>query len=117
MMSCWPDRFYARARTQGSRNAAGQIMAGSDVGEPDDQVQEAIDDQAGVSVARSPARTSAAKRQALHDRERRLLDQERLLLDKGSHAVERVKTTTAGAFWSRLNAVDFMNSSLQFAAL
>jgi len=28
-----------------------------------------------------------------------------------------VKATTAGTFWFRLNAVDFMNSSLQFAAL
>jgi membrane protein len=92
-------------------------MAESDDGRPDDQVQEMTGDQAGVTVARTPARTGAAKRQALRDRERRLLDQERQLLDKGSHAVERVKTTTAGTFWSRLNTVDFMNSSLQFAAL
>ena len=28
-----------------------------------------------------------------------------------------MRTSTAGTFWSRLNAVDFMNSSLQFAAL
>jgi hypothetical protein len=28
-----------------------------------------------------------------------------------------MRTTTAGTFWSRLNAADFMNSSLQFAAL
>jgi membrane protein len=28
-----------------------------------------------------------------------------------------VKTTTAGTFWTKLNAVDFMNSSMQFAVL
>jgi membrane protein len=28
-----------------------------------------------------------------------------------------VKATAAGTFWSRLNAVDFMNSSMQFAVL
>ena len=28
-----------------------------------------------------------------------------------------MRATTAGTFWSKLNAVDFMNSSLQFAAL
>jgi membrane protein len=28
-----------------------------------------------------------------------------------------VRATAAATFWSRLNAVDFMNSSLQFAAL
>jgi membrane protein len=56
-------------------------------------------------------------RQALHDQERRLLDQERRLLDKGSHGVDWVRATTAGIFWTKLNAVDFMNSSLQFAAL
>jgi membrane protein len=39
------------------------------------------------------------------------------VLDMESHAAEWVKTTAAGAFWSRLNAVDFMNSSLQFAVL
>jgi hypothetical protein len=35
----------------------------------------------------------------------------------GSHAFDWVRTTKAGTFWSKLNAVDFMNSSLQFAAL
>jgi len=28
-----------------------------------------------------------------------------------------VRATAAGTFWSKLNAIDFMNSSLQFAAL
>jgi hypothetical protein len=56
-------------------------------------------------------------RQALHDQEQRLLDQERRLLDKRSHAVDWARATAAATFWSRLNAVDFMNSSLQFAAL
>ena len=92
-------------------------MAVSEDGEPDNQLQEMIDDQAGVSLTRNPAPTGTTKRQALHDQERRLLDQEQRLLDKGSHAVDWVRTTVAGTFWSRLNAVDFMNSSLQFAAL
>ena len=46
-----------------------------------------------------------------------LHDQERRLLDQGSHVFGWVRDTTAGTFWSRLNGVDFMNSSLQFAAL
>jgi membrane protein len=85
-------------------------MAVSEDEEPDDQAQERIHDQAGVSLAPSPTRTGAPRLQALHDQERRLADQ-------GSHAVDWVKATTAGTFWARLNAVDFMNSSLQFAAL
>jgi membrane protein len=92
-------------------------MAVTEDGEPDNQAQEMIGDQAGVSLTRNPARTGAAKRQVLRDQERRLLDQERRLLDQGSHAVGWMRATTAGTFWSRLNAIDFMNSSLQFAAL
>jgi membrane protein len=92
-------------------------MAVSEGGGPDSQVPEMIGDQAGVSLTRSPTQTGATKRHALRDQERRLLDQERRLLDMESHAVEWVKTTAAGTFWSRLNAVDFMNSSLQFAVL
>ena len=63
---------------------------------------------AGVSLTPSPTRIRATKRQALRDQERRLLDQ-------GSRAVDRARATAAGTFWSRLNAVAFMNSSLQFA--
>jgi len=37
--------------------------------------------------------------------------------DKGAAAAARVKTGPAGTFWSRLNAVDFMNSALMFAGL
>jgi membrane protein len=92
-------------------------MAGSEEGEPDHELREMLEDQAGASPTRSPARAGATRRQALRDQELRLLDQERRLLDKGSHAVDWVKATAAGIFWSRLNAVDFMNSSLQFAAL
>ena len=92
-------------------------MAGSDDGWPDNQAQETVDAQPGVSLTPDPTRTGATRRQALRDRERQLLDQERRLLDKGSHAVDWVKVTAAGTFWSKLNAVDFMNSSLQFAAL
>jgi membrane protein len=41
----------------------------------------------------------------------------RALRDTGAGAVERVQAGTAGKYWSRLAAVDFMNSSLAFAAL
>jgi membrane protein len=85
-------------------------MAVSDDGEPDHQPPEIIDDHAGVPLMPNSAQTNAAKRQALHDQERRLLDQ-------GSHAFDWMRGSTAGTFWSRLNGVDFMNSSLQFAAL
>jgi len=92
-------------------------MAGSDDGGPDNQPREMPKDQAAASLARNPAQSSATNRRTLRDQERRLLDQERRLLDTGSHAVDWVRATAAGIFWSRLNAVDFMNSSLQFAAL
>ena len=85
-------------------------MAVSEDEGPDSQAQEKIHEQAGVSLTPSPTRIRATKRQALRDQERRLLDQ-------GSRAVDRARATTAGTFWSRLNAVAFMNSSLQFAAL
>ena len=92
-------------------------MAVSEDGGPDSQVPGVSGDQAGVSVTPAPARPGAAKHHVLRDQERWLLDQERRLVDMESHAVEWVRATTAGTFWSRLNAVDFMNSSMQFAAL
>jgi membrane protein len=92
-------------------------MAVSEGGTPDGQIPKMIDGQAGVSLTRSPPRTGDTKRHALRDQKRWLLDEERRLLDMESHAVDWVKTTTAGTFWSKLNAVDFMNSSLQFAVL
>lgn len=92
-------------------------MAASDDSGPDNQVHEMIGDQAGASLTPNPTRTGATKRQALRDQERRLLDQERRLVDQGTHAFDWMRASTAGTFWSRLNAVDFMNSSLQFAAL
>jgi membrane protein len=52
----------------------------------------------------------ANRRQALVARERRLVE-------GGSHVAERVRSSTAGSVWYRLNAVDFVNSSMQFAAL
>jgi hypothetical protein len=39
----------------------------------------------------------------------------RALLDKGNAAVDRAKASRAGTFWTRLNAVDFMNSAFRFA--
>jgi membrane protein len=37
--------------------------------------------------------------------------------DKGAATAARVKTGSVGTFWSRLNAVDFMNSAVMFAGL
>ena len=37
--------------------------------------------------------------------------------DKGAATAEWVKTGSVGTFWSRLSAVDFMNSALMFAGL
>jgi membrane protein len=37
--------------------------------------------------------------------------------DKGAAAAARVKTGSVGTFWSRLSAIDFMNSALMFAGL
>jgi len=92
-------------------------MAVSEDGGPDDQVPDVIDGQAGVSLTDNPTRAGAAKRHPLRDGERWLLDEEQRLLDIESRVAEWVKATTAGTFWSRLNAVDFMNSSMQFAVL
>jgi membrane protein len=41
----------------------------------------------------------------------------RAWLDKGAATADRIKTGSVGTFWSRLNAVDFMNSALMFAGL
>jgi len=76
-----------------------------------------LDDQAGLSLSPNPALPGATKRHSFRDGERWLLEEEQRLLDMESRAVEWVKATTAGTFWSRLNAVDFMNSSMQFAVL
>jgi len=92
-------------------------MAVSEDRGPDDQVPDVIDGQAGVSLTDSPTRAGAAKRHPIRAGERWLLDEEQRLLDMESRAVEWAKATTAGTFWSRLNAVDFMNSAMQFAVL
>jgi hypothetical protein len=41
----------------------------------------------------------------------------RVLLAKGTATADRVKAGPVGTFWSRLNAVDFMNSAFVFAVL
>src|SRR5262252_2098329 len=92
-------------------------MAVSEDAGADSQVPEMIGDQAEVSPAPNSAQPAATKRHPLRDGERWLLDEERRLLDIESRAVDWVKATAAGTFWSRLNAVDFMNSSMQFAVL
>jgi membrane protein len=92
-------------------------MAVSEERGPDDQVPNVIDGQAGLSLTDNPTPAGLAKRHPLRDGERWLLEEEHRLLDMESRAVDWVKSTAAGAFWSRLNAVDFMNSSTQFAVL
>jgi membrane protein len=47
----------------------------------------------------------------------RLDDEVRLLLEEERHVADRVRASTPGRIWARLNAIDFMNSSMQFAAL
>jgi membrane protein len=74
-------------------------------------------DHARDSVSPDPRPTRATRRDALLEQERRVLGEERRLRDKGAQAVDRMRGSTAGSVWTRLNAVDFMNSSLQFAAL
>jgi membrane protein len=39
------------------------------------------------------------------------------LRHRGAAAADRIKTSSVGTFWSRLSAVDFMNSALMFAGL
>jgi membrane protein len=92
-------------------------MAVGEDGGPDGQARELVAGQPGVSPAPAPAQPGAAKRHAFADQERWLLDQERRLVEMETRAADWVKATTAGTFWSRLNAVDFMNSSMQFAVL
>jgi membrane protein len=41
----------------------------------------------------------------------------RALIDKGTATADRVKTGPVGTFWSRLNAVEFMNRAFTFAVL
>jgi len=41
----------------------------------------------------------------------------RAVLDKGTATVDRVKTGSVGTFWSRLNAIEFMDRAFAFAVL
>lgn len=50
-------------------------------------------------------------------RRQALVDQQRRLRQEGSHVAERTRSSTAGSVWYRLNAVDFLNRFMQFAAL
>jgi membrane protein len=84
------------------------------------------------SPAAATSGTGATKRRGLLDQEHRLVEQGRELLDEGRELLHeeerklldeehrlsgRVKTSAPGILWSRLNAIDFMTSSMQFAAL
>jgi membrane protein len=65
------------------------------------------------------------QRRSLIDEEHRLVEigrelvreEARRVLDEEHRVADRVKASTPGRIWSRLNAIDFMNSSMQFAAL
>jgi membrane protein len=71
-------------------------------------------DHGGSESDEGPTRVAAGTGPKKHQA---LLDRERRLREGGSHVAKRVRSSTAGSVWYRLNAVDFMNSSLQFAAL
>jgi membrane protein len=87
---------------------------------------------AGASPALTATETGPTKRRRVSDEERRLVEEGRQrvgkarehldehargLLDVERHVAERVKASTPGNIWSRLNAIDFMNSSMVFSAL
>jgi membrane protein len=67
----------------------------------------------------------ATKRQRLIDTEHRLVDEGRHVLQAEAqglaeverHLADRFRTSTPAKCWSRLSALDFMNSSMQFSAL
>jgi len=69
------------------------------------------------AATRDPQQTDEVSTRPVGTRRQALVATPRRLVEHGSHAAERVRSSTAGSTWSRLNAVDFMNSSLQFAAL
>jgi membrane protein len=56
-------------------------------------------------------------RQRIGQARERLDEQARGLLDVERHVADRVNASTPGNVWSRLNAIDFMNSSMVFSAL
>jgi membrane protein len=68
------------------------------------------DGPSGTVRAEGTGRAGASRRQAL-------MGQPQRLREKGLRAADRVKSSTAGSVWNRLNAVDYMSSSMQFAAL
>jgi membrane protein len=93
-------------------------MAGSGDGKTASEVRGAeAETESDDSPLNSAGPEAPPKRHTLRDEERWLLEEEHRLLEKGLHAAGWVKTSSAGACLTRLNAVDFMNSSLQFAAL
>jgi membrane protein len=77
----------------------------------------AVANATGGSESTPATGTEATTRRRLADLEHRLIHEEQRLVKGVTHAHERMRASTAGRLWSRLNAVDFMNSSMQFAAL
>jgi membrane protein len=86
----------------------------------------------GSSLAPSATGTGATMRQKLAEEEHRLVDEGRELVerarehldeevrklrDEERRVAEGLKVSTPGKVWARLSAVDFMTSSMQFAAL
>jgi membrane protein len=89
-------------------------MAGSGDGLTANEIRAS---EAELSPSYGAAPMAPQKRHTLRGQERWLLEEEHRLLEKGLHAAGWVKASSAGACLTRLNAVDFMNSSMQFAAL
>lgn len=71
-------------------------------------------DSAGTEQAQGPSPPSDSSAQSAGASKRPKV---RALVDKGTATADRVKAGPVGTFWSRLNAVDFMNSAFVFAVL
>jgi hypothetical protein len=86
---------------------------------------EPSDDQQAVPPIPAPAGPSPATTGGAHGREHRLGEDGRALLHDDlvelhhleQRVAERFSVSTPAKVWTRLNAVDFMDSSIQFAAL
>jgi hypothetical protein len=123
--------FYAIGRYSGSLRSEGGATAMS----TDEGIAGQTDEKghlAGSSPGGAGTGSGARQRQGLIEGEHRLVEkgrerlderrelargQARRLVDEEHRVADRVKTSGPGIVWSRLNAIDFMNSSMQFAAL
>jgi membrane protein len=86
----------------------GPIATGASTGPGDTAWRKLLDEE---------HRLADEGRELLEKARERLDEEVRLLLEEERRVAERVKASTPGKIWARLNAIDFMNSSMQFAAL